>query len=131
MQTNWFRFVKTKRSIVMAALLAALAAVCFLLFRHTMAIRRGLPACLCLPPRGAAATTPCRLASSANGLDLSFNYVYAHGLDDSEAISNDGGHAVSYLTEQLEIDNRRIVFLRVGSAMALKTRHAEFIRNNF
>jgi Carboxypeptidase regulatory-like domain/TonB dependent receptor len=25
------------------------------------------------------------------GLDLSFNYTYAHGLDDSEAISNDGG----------------------------------------
>jgi hypothetical protein len=27
----------------------------------------------------------------SKGLDLQFSYVYAHGLDDSEAISNDGG----------------------------------------
>ena len=35
------------------------------------------------------------------GLDLSFNYVYAHGLDDSEAISNDGGDGFGSVPSQV------------------------------
>jgi hypothetical protein len=37
----------------------------------------------------------------ANGLDLSFNYAYAHGLDDSEAISNDGGDGFGSVPSQV------------------------------
>ncbi|HET6216897.1 MAG TPA: TonB-dependent receptor, partial [Acidobacteriaceae bacterium] len=36
-----------------------------------------------------------------NGLDLSFNYAYAHGLDDSEAISNDGGDGFGSVPSQV------------------------------
>lgn len=36
-----------------------------------------------------------------NGLDLSFNYTYAHGLDDSEAISNDGGDGFGSVPSQV------------------------------
>jgi hypothetical protein len=35
------------------------------------------------------------------GLDLSFNYSYAHGLDDSEAISNDGGDGFASVPSQV------------------------------
>jgi hypothetical protein len=35
------------------------------------------------------------------GLDLSFNYSYAHGLDDSEAISNDGGDGFAAVPSQI------------------------------
>jgi len=37
----------------------------------------------------------------SKGLDLSFNYVYAHGLDDSEAISNDGGDGFATVPSQV------------------------------
>jgi len=35
------------------------------------------------------------------GLDLSFNYTFAHGLDDSEAISNDGGDGFGSVPSQV------------------------------
>lgn len=35
------------------------------------------------------------------GLDLSFNYAYAHGLDNSEAISNDGGDGFGTVPSQI------------------------------
>jgi hypothetical protein len=35
------------------------------------------------------------------GLDLSFNYSYAHGLDNSEAISNDGGDGFGAVPSQI------------------------------
>jgi Carboxypeptidase regulatory-like domain/TonB dependent receptor len=37
----------------------------------------------------------------SKGLDLSFNYSYAHGLDDSEAISNDGGDGFATVPSQV------------------------------
>jgi hypothetical protein len=37
----------------------------------------------------------------SKGLDLSFNYAYAHGLDNSEAISNDGGDGFAAVPTQI------------------------------
>jgi len=37
----------------------------------------------------------------SHGLDLSFNYTFAHGLDDSEAISNDGGDGFGSVPSQV------------------------------
>jgi hypothetical protein len=60
----------------------------------------------------------------SKGLDLSMNYVYAHGLDDSEAISNDGGDGfASVPTEvaKLEYGNSN---LNIGNRISATSNYA-------